>query len=134
VDEGELDAWIAENSSDPRQSAQYEKADARENLRYSLQLDKAFELVVEKAMVTEVERAASHFDQKPEQDHDHDHGHVHGPDCDHDHDHDHVHGPDCDHDHDHDHDHGPDCGHEHDHGHDHEDTDVDASEQDEAAK
>jgi trigger factor len=134
VDEGEIDAWIAENASDPRQSAQYEKADARENLRYSLQLDKAFELVVEKAMVTEVERPASHFDQKPEQDHDHDHEHVHGPDCDHDHDHEHVHGPDCDHDHDHSHEHGPDCEHEHDHGHDHQDTDVDASEQDEAAK
>jgi trigger factor len=64
VEESEIDAWIEENVVDPRQKPQYQGAEARENLRYSLRLDKAFDLVVEKALVTEVEREASHFDQK----------------------------------------------------------------------
>lgn len=104
--DADIDAWVAENVKDPRQRASYANANVRNEIRQHLRLEKAFELVVEKAEVTEVTRDASHFAEHShdhDHDHDHEHSHVHGPDCDHDHDHEHVHGPDCDHGHDQDH-------------------------------
>lgn len=112
VEESDIDAWIDERVQDPRQRQMYTRAEVRDDVRHQIRLNKALELVVEKASATEVTRDPSHF----EHNHDHDHGgeghsHDHDHDCaGHDHDHDH----DCaGHDHDHDHD------GEHSHAHDH---------------
>ncbi len=109
VTEAEIEAYLNEKVKDARARQSYRAPEARDDLRHSLKLDKAFDLIISKAALTEVERDPSHF----EQDHGHSHDHDHG-DGAHDHSHSHDHGDAHDHGHDHEH-----CDIDHDHGHDH---------------
>ncbi len=114
--EEEIDAFIDEKITDPRQKRMFEKPEARADVSNHLRLEKALEWIVEQAKVTEVTREPSHFDEPA---HDHEHSHDHGEEGGHDHDHSHEH--------------GEDCGHDHDHGHEHSDAPVDGQDQEEGA-
>lgn len=118
VEDAEIDAWVEERVQDPRQRQMYTRAEVRDDVRHQIRLNKALELVVEKASATEVTRDPSHFEPKAPAElageghsHDHDHG-----DCGHDHDHGHDHDG-CEHDHD----------GEHSHSHDHQGGDVEVA-------
>lgn len=101
---GRLQELAKEHRIPIKQLRQQLASDGRlEGLRYQLRQDKALDLVVKEATVTEqamtedeakADVAGGHEDEDAGHDHPHDHDHD-----DHDHDHDHGHAHDHDHDH-----------------------------------
>ncbi len=99
VTETELEARLGEIARENRMTARQVRAQLQKEGRltaveYDMRQDKALDLVLEHAVVTEqVVEEDDHDHDHDHHDHDHDHDHDHG------HEHEHVHGPDCDHDH-----------------------------------
>lgn len=94
--DGRIQELARENRMQPKQlKIQLKQNDQIESLRYNMKQDKALDLVLQAATVTErtvtqeeldaeAAAAAGEIEHAEDHDHDHEHEHVHGPDCDHD--------------------------------------------------
>jgi trigger factor len=73
------------NTPPAKLRAEWQRDGRIDNVTYSLRQDKVLKFLVDKAVVTEVEKLSQPGTPVPEGPAHGDEGHVHGPDCDHDH-------------------------------------------------